>query len=126
VPLPSFFDRFLPFSEARKVEQIYGGLSLAGDYTTKDSGVEGLIEAQRRCSVSRNPFTRVVGSLCLAAVLKERLLLLSDDAIGQLFFDHVWNVIDVLSPELTICQVATERLINSSSVVKTEKENANQ
>lgn len=67
-----------------------------------------------------------MGSLLTAARLRECLSLLSDEAIGQLLFDHVWNVMDVFSPELTICQIATERLLNSSSVVKTEKENVNQ
>ena len=62
----------------------------------------------------------------MAARLKKCLSVLPDEAIGQLLFDHVWNVIDVFSPELAICQVATERLIESSSVVKTTKENVNQ
>lgn len=35
-------------------------------------------------------------------------------------------MLDVFSPELAICQVATERLLNSSPVVKTTQENHNQ
>lgn len=102
------------------------GFSVPDDYTTEDRSVEVLVEAQRRCSVSRNPFARVVGSLCLAAMLKKRLSVLPDEAIGQLLLDHVWDGIDVFSPELAICQVATERLLNSSSVFKAKKENVNQ
>jgi hypothetical protein len=84
---------------------------LLDDQTTEGSSVEGLIEAQRKCSVSPNPFERVVGSLLVAGRLKKRLALLPDEAVGQLMFDVVWNVMDVFSPELTICEVATERLL---------------
>jgi hypothetical protein len=81
------------------------------DHVTEDSTVEELIEAQRKCSVSPNPFERVVGSLLMAARLKQRLAALTDAAVGQLMFERVWNVVDVFSPEMAICQVATERLI---------------
>jgi hypothetical protein len=90
-----------------------------------DTSMKGLIEAQRRCSISRNRFERVVGSLLLAARLQKRLAALSDTAIGQLLFDHVWDAMGVFSPELTICRVATERLIDSSYVVQPGKENLN-
>ena len=76
-----------------------------------DSSVEGLIEAQRKFSVSRNPFERVVGSLCVAGLLKGKLSALPDQAVGQLMLDCVWNVMDAFSPEMVICQVATERLL---------------
>ena len=88
-------------------------------YTTEDSGVEWLIQAQRRLSSSPDPVQRVVGSLLLTARLHECLSVLPDTAIGQLLFEYVWNVMDVFSPEMTICQAATERLLNSSSAVKT-------
>jgi len=52
-----------------------------------------------------------VGSLCVAALLKKRLAVLPDRAIGQLLFDQVWNDLNLLSPEMTICQAATERLL---------------
>jgi hypothetical protein len=71
-------------------------------------------------------FERVIGSLLVAGLLKQRLALLPNEAVGQLMFDVVWNVMDAFSPELAICQVATERLLNSSSVVKTKKESVNQ
>jgi len=90
---------------------VYRGFSLIDDYTTEDKSVEGLIEAQRKLSVSPHAFERVVGSLLVAARLKGRLAALSDQAVGQLVFDHVWNVLDVFSPELTICEIATERLL---------------
>ena len=95
-------------------------------YTTEDSGVEWLIQAQRRLSASPDPVQRVVGSLLMSARLQKLLSVLPDAVIGQLMFEHVWNVMDGLSPELTICQVATERLRNSSPVVKTGKENVSQ
>jgi hypothetical protein len=61
----------------------------------------------------------------MAGRLKRKLALLPNEAIGQLMFDHVWNELNLLSPEMTICQEATERLLNSSSVVRTVKENPN-
>ena len=73
--------------------------------------VESLIETQRRLSISRNPFERVVGALCVSGILKARLAVLSDRAIGQLMFEFVWGELNVFSPELTICEVATERFL---------------
>ncbi len=81
------------------------------DHTTEDSSVEGLIEAQRKLSVSVNPMERIVGSLLVAARLKRNLAALTDAAVGQLMFDHVWNDLNLLGPDMTICQVATERLL---------------
>ena len=85
--------------------------------------VEGLIDTQRRLSASKNPFERVIGTLCVAGLLKRRLAALSDAAVGQLMFDYVWNDMHIFSPELTICEVATDRLLHSSPVpVKSAKE----
>jgi len=92
----------------------------------EDISVETLIDAQRRFSVSRNSFERIVGTLCMAGLLKRELSMLPDKAIGQLLFKFVLGDLNLLSPETTICQVATERLLNSSSVVKTTKENLSQ
>jgi len=95
------------------------------DYCSGEEGisVEGLIDTQRRLSASKNPFERVVGTLCVAGLLKRRLSALSDAAVGQLMFDYVWNDMHVFSPELTICEVATERLLHPTSVlVKSAKE----
>jgi hypothetical protein len=85
----------------------------------EETSIEALIEKQRRLACSKNPFARVIGSLFVTGLLKQRLALLSNEAVGQLMFDVVWNVLDVFSPELAICQVATERLRNFSSVVVT-------
>jgi len=90
----------------------------------EEISVEGLIEEQRRLTRSKTFFEKVVGTLCVAALLKERLAALTDAAVGQLMVDHVCNEMNVFSPELTICEVATERLIHPSPVlVKSLKEN---
>ena len=77
-------------------------------------GVERLIQEQRRLGHSEHRFERVVGSLFVAGLLQERLSALADHELGELMVDHVWNDMNVLSPEMTICQVATERLLESS------------
>jgi len=92
-----------------------------------DSGqeisVEDLIVEHRRLSASKSPFDRVVGTLCLAGLLRQRLAALTDAAVGQLMFNHVCNEMNVFSPELTICEVATERLLRPTPVlVKSAKE----
>jgi hypothetical protein len=85
--------------------------------------IEELIGLQRTLSRSRNPFQRVVGSLCLSGMLKAGLAVLPDEAVGQLMFNHVCNEMNVFSPELTICEVATERLLHPTPVlVKSAKE----
>jgi hypothetical protein len=44
-------------------------------------------------------------------------------AVGQLMFNNVCNEMNVFSPELTICEVATERLLHPNPVlVKSAKE----
>ena len=73
--------------------------------------VRDLIEAQRKLSISRNPFERVVGSLFAAGLLKERLSELTNHEIGQLMVDSVLDNMNVFSSELAICQAATERLL---------------
>ena len=73
-------------------------------------GVNELIKEQQRLASSENPFERVVGALGLAGALKVELSSLSDKSIAQLMFDHVWNELNLLSPEMTICSEATERL----------------
>lgn len=75
--------------------------------------IEGLIGLQRTLSRSRNPFERVVGTLCVAAALKERLAALSDAMIGRLMFTYVLDDLNLLSPTIVICQVATERLLGT-------------
>ena len=82
-----------------------------GHHNGTKSSIEALIEEQQRLASSKNPFERVVGALCLAVVLKKELAALSDTSLGQLMFDHVWNELNLLSPEMTICVEATERLL---------------
>ena len=98
---------------------------MSHNHGIEETSIEALIEEQRRLASSKLLFKRVIGSLIVAGLLKQKLASLPNETVGQLLFDHVWNVIDVSSPELAICQVATERLLNSSSVVKTTRENHN-
>lgn len=79
--------------------------------------VEELIETQRHVSASKNPFERVVGTLCLAGLLKQKLAALTDVAVGQLMFDYVCDEMNVFGPESTICQEATERLLHPSPML---------
>jgi hypothetical protein len=83
------------------------------DYQCEEEeiSVESLIEEQRWLSACKNPFKRVVGSLCVAGALKERLAALSDAMIGRLMFTYVLDDLNLLSPTIIICQVATERLL---------------
>ena len=94
-----------------------------GDYYSGEAeiSVQSLIEAQRKLSISRNHFERVVGSLFVAGLLQERLSALSDHELGQLMFDYVSDDMNVFSPELAICQVATERLLGRP--VQTDENN---
>ena len=97
------------------------------EQNTAEISVEGLIEEQRRLSASENAFERVVGTLCVAGLLKRRLAGLTNAAVGQLMCDLVLDELALFSPAMTICQVATERLRHSSLVlVKSDKENLNQ
>ena len=98
---------------------------MSHNHGTEETSIEALIEKQRRLACSGNPFERVFCSLVVAATAQAEARSLPNETVGQLMFDHVWNVIDVSSPEMAICQVATERLLNSSSVVKTTRENHN-
>jgi hypothetical protein len=82
------------------------------DYSEEETiSVECLIEEQRRLSASTNPFERVVGSLCIGAILKERLVGLPNTAISQLLTDHIWSDLNLLGPESVIGEIASERLI---------------
>jgi hypothetical protein len=87
------------------------------DYYSGQEEIGDLIEEQRRLARSKTFFEKVVGTLCVTALLKERLAALTDAAVGQLMVDHVCNEMNVFSPELTICEVATERLIVSAIAI---------
>jgi len=73
--------------------------------------VDALIEEQRRLSASTNPFERVLGSLCIGAILKEQLVGLPNSTISQLVTDHIWSDMNLLGPESVIVEIASERLI---------------
>jgi hypothetical protein len=77
----------------------------------EEISVEALIEAQRRLSHSKNVCERVVGSLCVAAILKEQLVGLPNTVISQLLTDHIWSDLNLLGPESVVVEVASERLI---------------
>jgi atypical dual specificity phosphatase len=88
---------------------------MSHNHRIEETSIEALIEQQRLLACSENPFERVFGSLLVAARLKRSLAALPDAAVGQLMVDHVWNELNLLSPEMAICQVATERLLGSKT-----------
>jgi hypothetical protein len=77
----------------------------------KEIGLEDLIQEQRSLARFKNPFERVVGSLCIGAILKEQLVGLPNSAISQLMTDHIWSQLNLLGPESVILEIASERLI---------------
>ena len=93
----------------------------------KEIGLEDLIQEQRSLARSKNPFERLVGSLCIGAILKERLVGLPNSTISRLMTEHIWSQMNLLGPESVIVEIASERLLHSSPVpVKNTKENLNQ
>jgi len=80
------------------------------DYGEEEISVDVLIEEQRKLAHSTNPFERVVGSICIGAILKERLVGLPNSIIGQLLTDHIWSELNLLGPESVIVEIASERL----------------
>ena len=83
----------------------------------EEISLEVLIEEQRTLARSKNPVERVIGTLCLASLLNKRLAALPDAAVGQLMSRYVLGDLNVFSPETTICEVATERLIESAIAI---------
>jgi hypothetical protein len=83
----------------------------------QETSVEGLIEEQRSLAHSKNPFERVVGSLCIGAILKEQLAGLPNSTISQLMTDHVWCQLNLLGPESVIVEIASERLLESAIAI---------
>jgi hypothetical protein len=77
----------------------------------KKSAWRTLIQEQRSLARSTNPFERVVGSLCIGAILKEQLVRLPNSAISRLMTDYVWSDLNLLGPESVVVEVASERLI---------------
>jgi len=80
----------------------------------KEISVDALIEEQRTLARSKNPMERVVGTLCLAALLKERLAALPNLTISQLLTDQIWSQMNLLGPESVIVEIASERLLGSA------------
>ena len=77
----------------------------------KEIGFEDLIQEQRSLARSKNPFERVVGSLCIGAFLKEQLVRLPNSAISRLLTDQIWSQLNLLEPESVIVEIASERLV---------------
>jgi hypothetical protein len=77
----------------------------------EEIGLEDLIQEQRSLARSKNPFERVVGSLCIGAILKEQLVRLPNSAISRLLTDQIWSQLNLLEPESVVVEVASERLI---------------
>jgi len=77
----------------------------------EEISVEDLIEEQRRLSHSKDHCERVLGSLCIGAILKERLVALPNSTIGRLMTDYVWSDLNLLGPASVIVEIASERLI---------------
>ena len=80
------------------------------DYGEEEISVDVLLEEQRKLAHSKNPLERVVGSLCIGAILKERLVGSPNSTIGQLLTDHIWSQLNLLGPESVIVEIASERL----------------
>jgi hypothetical protein len=77
----------------------------------KEIGLEDLIQEQRSLARSKNPFERVIGSLCVASMLKEQLVRLPNSTISQLMTDNIWGQLNLLAPESVIVEIASERLV---------------
>jgi uncharacterized protein with PIN domain len=77
----------------------------------KEIGLEDLIQEQRSLARSKNPFERVIGSLCVASMLKEQLVRLPNSTISQLMTDNIWCQLNLLEPESVIVEIASERLV---------------
>jgi len=77
----------------------------------EEISVDVLIEEQQKLARSQNPFERVIGSLCIGAILKEQLVRLPNSAISRLMTDYVWSDLNLLGPESVVVEVASERLI---------------
>jgi hypothetical protein len=77
----------------------------------KEIGLEDLIQEQRSLARSKNPFERLVGSLCIGAILKEQLVGLPNSTIGRLMTDQIWSQLNLLEPESVIVEIASERLV---------------
>jgi hypothetical protein len=87
-----------------------GGCLHPYDSGEQEIGLEVIIEEQRRLARSPNLIERVLGSLCIGAILKERLVGSPNSTIGQLLTDHIWSHLNLLGPESVIVEIASKRL----------------
>jgi hypothetical protein len=83
----------------------------------EEISVEVLIGEQRRLAHCKNLCERVVGSLCISAILKEQLVGLPNSAISQLLTNHIWCRLNLLGPESVIVEIASERLLDSAIAI---------
>jgi hypothetical protein len=77
--------------------------------------IRDLMHIQTDLSQGTEPYERVVGALFAAGVLRARLDDLSDAQIGELVFDYVLDQLDLLAPEIVLCQGAIDQLLRSPS-----------
>src|ERR1035438_4957093 len=110
VVTPTFFPHSYRFFASTGYNGNAGGC-VPDDYGEEEISLGVLIEEQRSLAHSKNPFERVVGTLCLASLLKERLAALPDAAVGQLMSRYVLDDLNLLGPESVIVEIASERLI---------------
>jgi hypothetical protein len=87
------------------------------DYGEEEIDVDVLIEEQRSLAHSKDPFERVVVSLCIGAILKEQLAGLPNSTISQLMTDHIRCQLNLLGPESVIVEIASERLLESENAL---------
>jgi len=113
---PTFFLHSYRFLASTGYNGNAGGC-VPDDYGEKEISVDVLIEEQRRLTHSKNSFERVVGSLCIGAILKEQLAGLPNSTISQLMTDHIWCQLNLLGPESVIVEIASERLLDSAIAI---------
>ena len=83
----------------------------------EEISLEVLIKQQRTLAHSSNPIERVIGSLCVAAILKRKLVVLPNSTISQLMTDHIFCQLNLLEPESVIVEIASERLLDSAIAI---------
>jgi hypothetical protein len=110
VVTPTFFLHSYRFLASSGYNSNAGGC-VPDDYGEEEISVDVLIEEQRKLAHSTNPFERVVGSLCVGAILKEQLVRLPNSAISRLLTDQIWSQLNLLEPESVIVEIASERLV---------------
>lgn len=88
--------------------------------TKSESAVREAIDAQNRRLKSDDPQQRVVAAFFRCGEVGSHLSSLTDRQIGQLVFDVVWDELGLVSPALSICIEAIERLFRSPAGARPE------